>query len=80
MIICLSIVDKHRPEGSRHVGTVNVEVDIPTEDTCYDIMGWVVPLENEPLARAEGIGCVHSKAEILALGPAVNGLGENVTE
>ncbi len=78
MIIAISIVDKHRPEGAAHVGTVCVEVDIPTEDTHYDIAGWVVPKESEHLARAEGIGRVRSKAEILAEGPAVNALGEDV--
>lgn len=79
MLICLSIVDKHRPEGATHIGTVIVEVGLTTQDTHYDVMAFVVPLEVEGRARMEGVGKVNTKADIMAMdGGAVNGHGEPV--
>jgi hypothetical protein len=37
MIIAVSIVDKHKPEGERHVGTYMFEIDYPP-DTHFDFM------------------------------------------
>lgn len=37
MIIAVSIVDKHKPEGERHVGTYQFEIDYP-DDTHFDLM------------------------------------------
>ena len=37
MIIAVSIVDKHKPEGQRHVGTYQFEIDYP-DDTHFDLL------------------------------------------
>lgn len=79
MLICLSIVDKHGPEGSKHIGTTIVEVDLKTEDTHYDVMAFVVPIETEDRARQEGVGKINTEEDIQAMeGGAVNGLGEDI--
>ncbi len=50
MIVGVSIIDKHRPEGKRHVGTYTFEVDYPG-DSHFDIECVVAPVENEENIR-----------------------------
>lgn len=52
MIIAVSIVDKHKPEGDRHVGTYTFEIDYPG-DSHFDFLTMACPVENEHLARPD---------------------------
>lgn len=76
MIISVSIVDKHKPLGSNHVGTYTFEIDYPS-DAHVDlfviecppegeagIQPWVGRLITREIAKAEGLD-------------ACNGLGED---
>lgn len=53
MIICVSIVDQHKPKGSGHVGTYHFEIDYPAGSHAgqIDLMAVDCPLENEHLIR-----------------------------
>jgi hypothetical protein len=53
MIIAVSIVDKHRPQGQRHVGTYFFEIDCPVaaHPGQMDFMVRDCPAEAEPVFR-----------------------------
>ena len=53
MIIAVSIVDRHRPEGSRHVGTYFFEIDYPAaeHDGQMSFLVKACPAEREDEAR-----------------------------
>ncbi len=50
MIVGVSIVDRHKPAGERHVGTYMFEVDY-SGDSHFDIECMVCPPENEENLR-----------------------------
>jgi len=47
MIIGISIVDKHRPEGERHVGTYMLHLPEVSGDSHFELLTIVAPVENE---------------------------------
>ncbi len=51
MIIQLSIVDKHRPAGNRHRGSILIEISEVVTDSHFDIATLVVAPEMEAVAR-----------------------------
>ena len=53
MIISVSIIDKHRPKGKRHIGTYTFEIDYPAGEhpKQFDFMVLDCPRENESAAR-----------------------------
>ena len=50
MIICVSVLDVHRPHGQQHVGTFHFEIDYPA-DSHFDLCAIAVPPESEAQAR-----------------------------
>lgn len=71
MIVCVSIVDRHRPEGDRHVGTYTFEIGYPaaTHPGQMDFYTADCPAEGEAeirhtigklLRREEIPRCVHA--------------------
>jgi hypothetical protein len=67
MIISVSILDKHKPEGQRHVGTYTFEIDYPG-DSHFDLLAVACPSENEAVVRARGL--LGRLATINDIGPA----------
>ena len=64
MIIAVSVVDKHRPRGSQHVGTYMFEIQLDADSSHFDLLALVCPKENEDEARPN-IGKFESVNEIL---------------
>lgn len=62
MIICVSIVDKHKPKGQGHVGTYLFEID-RVNDSHFDFMMLAVPAENEHIVRPQ-LGRLLRKGEM----------------
>jgi hypothetical protein len=75
MIIAVSIVDKHKPEGQRHVGTYLFEIDYPG-DSHFDFLTVACPVENEDTVRAEGLGLL-TKDTMTKPMRAITRYGEN---
>lgn len=50
MIIAVSIVDKHKPAGERHVGTYHFEIPYDG-NSHFDLYAVACPVENEWIFR-----------------------------
>lgn len=69
MLICISIVDRHREEGDRHVGTYTIEIDYPcsAHPGQMDFKCWDTPPEYEDIIR-RGLNQLLTVAQMEALG------------
>lgn len=69
MIISVSIVDKHKPTGQKHVGTYTFEIDYPG-DSHFDLLAVSYPVEKEADVRYM-VGRLMKEQDFIAAGEEI---------
>lgn len=72
MIIAVSIVDKHREPGKRHMGSIMIEIPQLANDSHFDFRTDVAAVSCEPALRPH-LGKLMSKADVAAMDAEIEG-------